>query len=109
MELDDFTSSAATLAATVVDLRRRVEALERAKPVPGVVPLRLFPSWYQAATASPEPPVTEDQLRRWVSRPKHFDVDWVVRRGRSVSVDTEKFVAWVRRPTPARPKKEVRS
>ena len=87
----------AALIATVHQLEARVDELERAKPVPAVIPLGQFPSWYQRAVGAPEPPVTEAQLRRWVARPKHFKVDWLVRDGRSLAVDAERWIAWRRR------------
>ena len=87
----------AHLIATVHRLEARVEELERAKPVPAVIPLAQFPRWYQRAIGAPEPPVTEAQLRRWVARERHFKVDWLVRDGRSLYVDAERWVAWRRR------------
>lgn len=97
----------AALIATVHRLEARVEELERARPVPAVIPLADFPEWYRVATGSPawrkdengrdiQVPVSEAQLRRWVARPKHFRVDWLVRDGRSLAVDAERWVAWRR-------------
>lgn len=88
----------AALITTVRRLEDRVRKLERAKAVPAVVPLREFPEWYRAATDSPAPPVTEHQLRHWTKQPRYYGVDWIVRRGRSLWVDSERFCAWIRRP-----------
>ena len=87
----------AGLPDRVGQLEERVKALERAMVVPAVVPLKQFPAYYQHKTGSVVPPVSEHQLRRWVEHRKRLGVDWIVRDGRAVLVDAEKFVAWLRR------------
>lgn len=99
----------AGLVETIHRLEDRVKKLERTKPVPGVIPLVGFPAWYQRATDSPVPPISEAQLRNWSKRPRHYRVDWIVRRGRAVYVDSERFCKWIRRPHPGvRVRKGVR-
>lgn len=111
MGLESHTlADVADLVSRVTGLEDRLRELE-SRTVPAIVPLTKFPAWYRHATNSPpwlrdddgeeiQKPISEAMLRNWSKRPWHYKVDWVVRRGRAVYVDSEKFVKWFRKPHP---------